>query len=63
MKVYKVLLYESACPLIEQSIDSVIESLRVEIEEKEVGEKTEFSVEPIDMAEDEFRSLPEWSGP
>lgn len=63
MKVYKVLLEEGACPLIEDSISGVLGNLETEIRELAIGETSEFTVEPIEMSEDEFRSLPEWTGP
>jgi hypothetical protein len=61
MKVYKVTIGVDRSPFIEADLKNAMVGVETALQETEAPET--LTVEVIDMDEQEYKNLPEWSGP
>lgn len=69
MNVFKVTLYDGATPYIDKlegvliMLESVLSTMHENIDDGNLRDDEAITIEAIEMPEEEFKALPEWTGP
>ena len=64
MRVYSVSLHDGACPYTEKLKDTLFAGLSDMLDEMAADDQNDrIQIQVLEMSEDEYAALPEWSGP